>query len=395
MVEIGKMITLFWLKILLFKIMGIVEKCRFYKYFSVFCLVIGIYFLSTSCRKSPPPEPHTPTPYQIEIPYGFPTNLNIPTDNPMSVEGIELGRTLFYDGRLNGRTHPDSLMSCFTCHQQENGFEVGKPRPYPFGVTGQSTHHAMLPMINLVWNMGTFGWDGSVGSIEEDVLVVISAPTEFDSSPEKVVNTIKNIDGYPELFKKAFGTNEVTVDRIAKAIAQFVRTLISSDSKFDKYLRGEEQLSPEELRGFVLFTTEEGADCFHCHGGSGNPLFTTNKFYNNGKDSVFSDPFDRFGITGDPMEKGAYKATTLRNIELTGPYMHDGRFETLDEVIEFYSKHLINTPYIDPLMHHIVNDGIQLTPNEKADLMAFIKTLRDEEFLTNPVFAKPDRMPGL
>ena len=375
--------------------MGIVEKCRFYKYFSVFCLVIGIYFLSTSCRKSPPPEPHTPTPYQIEIPYGFPTNLNIPTDNPMSVEGIELGRTLFYDGRLNGRTHPDSLMSCFTCHQQENGFEVGKPRPYPFGVTGQSTHHAMLPMINLVWNMGTFGWDGSVGSIEEDVLVVISAPTEFDSSPEKVVNTIKNIDGYPELFKKAFGTNEVTVDRIAKAIAQFVRTLISSDSKFDKYLRGEEQLSPEELRGFVLFTTEEGADCFHCHGGSGNPLFTTNKFYNNGKDSVFSDPFDRFGITGDPMEKGAYKATTLRNIELTGPYMHDGRFETLDEVIEFYSKHLINTPYIDPLMHHIVNDGIQLTPNEKADLMAFIKTLRDEEFLTNPVFAKPDRMPGL
>jgi cytochrome c peroxidase len=95
------------------------------------------------------------------------------------------------------------------------------------------------------------------------------------------------------------------------------------------------------------------------------------------------------------MEKGAYKATTLRNIELTGPYMHDGRFETLDEVIEFYSKHLINTPYIDPLMHHIINGGIQLTPNEKADLMAFIKTLRDEEFLTNPAFAKPDRMPGL
>jgi cytochrome c peroxidase len=227
------------------------------------------------------------------------------------------------------------------------------------------------------------------------VLGVISDPSEFDSSTEKVVNTIKNIDGYPELFKKAFGTNEVTVDRIAKAIAQFVRTLISSDSKFDKYLRGEEQLSPEELRGFVLFTTEEGADCFHCHGGSGNPLFTTNKFYNNGKDSVFTDPFDRFGITGDPMEKGAYKATTLRNIELTGPYMHDGRFEILDEVVEFYSKHLINTPYIDPLMHHIADGGIQLTPNEKSDLMAFIKTLRDDTFLTKPEFGKPANMPGL
>lgn len=358
-------------------------------------VLLAISLIFTSCRKSPPPEPYTPTLYQIEIPYGFPTMLNIPTDNPMSVEGIELGRTLFYDGRLNGRTHPDSLMSCFTCHKQENSFEVGLSRPYPFGVTGQSTHHAMLPMINLVWNMGNYGWNGSVGSIEEDVLGVISDPSEFDSSPEKVVNTIKNIDGYPELFKKAFGTNEVTVDRIAKAIAQFVRTLISSDSKFDKYLRGEEQLSPEELRGFVLFTTEEGADCFHCHGGSGNPLFTTNKFYNNGKDSIFTDPFDRFGITGDPMEKGAYKATSLRNIELTGPYMHDGRFETLDEVVEFYSKNLISTPYIDPLMHHIVNGGIQLTPNEKADLTAFIKTLRDDTFLTKPEFGKPANMPGI
>jgi cytochrome c peroxidase len=375
-----------------------VSKSDFGKLFyltSFFLIISFAGFFLISCHKSPPPEPYEPTPYQIEIPYGFPTNLNIPPDNPMSVEGIELGRTLFYDGRLNGRTHSDSLMSCFSCHKQANSFETGLPRPYPFGVTGQSTHHAMLPMINLVWNMGTFGWDGSVGSIEEDVLVVISAPSEFDSSPEKVVNTIKNIDGYPELFQKAFGTNDVTVDRIAKAIAQFVRTFISSNSKFDKYLRGEEQLSPEQLRGFVLFTTEEGADCFHCHGGSGNPLFTTNKFYNNGKDSVFADPYDRFGVTGDPMEIGAYKATTLRNIELTGPYMHDGRFETLEDVIEFYSKHLINTPFIDPLMHHIINGGIQLTPNEKSDLLAFIKTLRDEEFLTNPAFAKPDRIPGL
>ncbi len=361
---------------------------------AVFLMTVVVMYGLSSCHDPEEPEPYEPTPYYIDIPYGFPTELNIPEDNPMTVEGIALGRALFYDGRLNGRTHPDSLMSCYSCHRQENSFEIGAPRPHPFGVTGHSTHHAMLPMINLVWNPGHFGWNGSVSSIEEDVLGVISDPAEFDSSPEKVVNTIKNISGYPEMFQKAFGTPDVTVDRIAKAIAQFVRTLISSDTRFDRYMRGEEQLTPEELRGFVLFTTEEGADCFHCHGGYGNPLFTTNGFYNNGKDSVFTDPYDRFSVTGNEMDKGAYKATTLRNIEFTGPYMHDGRFETLDDVIEFYSHDLVNSPYIDPLMHHIADGGIQLTPQEKSDLMAFIKTLRDETFIGNPDFGPPEKLPG-
>jgi len=358
--------------------------------FPVFLLILLSF---SSCNKTNKPEPFEPTPYEIEIPYGFPTQLNIPEDNPMTVGGVELGRTLFYDGRLNGRSHPDSMMSCATCHQQEHSFEIGTSRPHPFGITGNPTHHAMLPMINLVWNPGYFGWNGGVGTIEEDVLGVISDPTEFDSSPEKVLGTIKSIPGYKELFVNAFASKEITIDKIAKALAQFVRTLISANSKFDKYMRGEVQLSPEELRGFVLFTTEEGADCFHCHGGFGNPLFTTNKFYNNGKDSVFTDPYDRYFVTGDPMDKGAYKATTLRNIEFTGPYMHDGRFETLEEVIDFYSHDLINTPQIDPLMHHIANGGIQLTPNEKSNLIAFIKTLRDEEFLSNPNFSSPTEFP--
>lgn len=353
--------------------------------------MVALSAMLASCNPAddPEPEPYTPTPYHIEIPYGFPTQLNVPADNPMTVEGVALGRKLFYDGRLNGRTHPDSMMSCATCHRQEHSFEIGASRPHPFGVTGKPTYHVMLPMINLVWNMGNFGWNGSIPSIEADVFAVISDPTEFDSSPERVVQTLKNIDKYPEMFSKAFGTPEITADRVAKALAQFVRTLISTNSRFDKYMRGDEQLAPEELRGYVLFTTEEGADCFHCHGGFGNPLFTNNKFYNNGKDSVFTDPYDRFSITGDPMDRGAYKATTLRNIRLTGPYMHDGRFETLEEVIDFYSHHLINTPEIDPLMHHVANGGVQLTPPEKADLIAFIKTLQDEEFLKNPDFGPP------
>ena len=284
-------------------------------------------------------------------------------------------------------------MACASCHLQENSFIIGKPRPHPFGIDGTPTHHAMLPLINLVWNQGTFGWNGSVPSIEEDVLGVITDPSEFNSTYDAVEDAIREIPGYPELFKKAFGTEEVTVDRIAKAIAQFVRTLISADSKFDKYLRGEIQLSASELNGFVLFTTEEGADCFHCHGGAGNPLFTTHLFYNNGKDTVFNDPADRYSITGDPMEKGAYKATTLRNIEFTAPFMHDGRFNTLDEVIDMYAHHLNWTPYIDPLMHHIANGGNQLVPFEKVDLKAFLYTLSDTSFINNPAFAKPDKFP--
>ncbi len=353
-------------------------------------------FFCYSCNRNDEPElipAYQATPYEVIIPYGFPTMLNIPKDNPMTVEGIQLGRYLFYDTRLAGRADEGKFMSCTSCHLQENSFIIGQPRPAPHGLDGTPTHHAMLPLINLIWNPGQYGWNGSVPSIEDDVLGVITDPNEFNSTYEKVETAIRNIPGYPELFRKAFGTEDVTVDRIAKAIAQFIRTLISADSKFDKYLRGEVQLTSPELSGFVLFTTEEGADCFHCHGGSGNPLFTTNGFYNNGKDSVFNDPGDRYSITGDPTDHGAYKATTLRNIEFTAPYMHDGRFNSLGEVIDFYSLALVWSPYIDPLMHHIANGGTMLTPNEKANVMAFLLTLSDTAFINNSEFGKPDKFP--
>jgi cytochrome c peroxidase len=230
-------------------------------------------------------------------------------------------------------------------------------------------------------------------NIESMTYLAIIAPHEMDSDTLSSVIAIQSIPGYKELFKKAFGTEDVTIDRMGKAIAQFVRTFISANSRFDRYLRGETQLTPSELSGYVLFVTEEGADCFHCHGGSGNPLFTTNLFYNNAKDSVFDDPRDRFSVTGDPMNKGAYKAPSLRNIELTAPYMHDGRFKTLDEVIGFYSGGLVYSPYVDPLMHYIISGGTRLTPSEKADLKAFLLTLTDHEFVTNPEFSKPEVMP--
>jgi len=325
----------------------------------------------------------------------------------MTVEGVELGRYLFYDGRLSGRTDPDSLMTCASCHRQESSFEAGIDNPdfpggHPVGLLGVQTHHVMLPLINLVWNFSGYGWNGflwpdnpneNMRNLEDMVRVVITSPEELAGDTTRVANLFQNIKGYPELFQKAFGSDKVTFKNIEKAIAQFIRTLISSDSRFDKYMRGEVQLTPSELRGYVLFTTEEGADCFHCHGGFGNPLFTTNLFYNDGKDTVFTDPSDRYSITGDPMDIGAYKATTLRNIELQAPYMHDGRYNTLKEVIDFYSHHVKWSPSVNPLMHHVNSGGVQLTATEKEDLLNFIKSLRDDKFLTNPDYAEPEKFP--
>lgn len=367
-------------------------------------ILVPVLFVSACTHDDPD---YYPTPYQIKVPRFFPTRMNIPADNPMTVEGVELGRYLFYDGRMSGNTEPDKMMSCGTCHLQSRSFECGIDNPKftggrPFGITGIVTPHFMLPMINLVWNESGYFWSGSIWkdnpntsqrTLEDVVRMGVTAPHEMTGDTSKTKALIQSISGYPELFERAFGSRTVTFMNISRAVAQFVRTLISSDSKFDKYMRGELQLSTQELSGYVLFMTEDGADCFHCHGGSGNPLFTTNLFYNNGKDSVFNDSRDRFSVTGDPKDHGAYKATTLRNIELTGPYMHDGRFKTLEEVIDFYSQGIIWSPYIHPLMHHANNGGIQLTPNEKADLIAFIKTLRDDTFLTNPAFGAPDKLP--
>ena len=332
----------------------------------------------------------SPTPYTIDIPKGFPTDLNIPEDNPMTVEGIKLGRYLYYDGRLSGRADEGKPMSCSSCHQQKHSFENGVGKGT--GVDGIQTDNVMLPHVNLVWNPGTYLWNGSVPSIEEDVLGTITSPSEFASTYEKVEKAIAAVPMYPPMFKAAFGDEKVTVDRIAKAIAQFMRTQISADSKFDRVLRGEDQFTASEQRGLNLFQTEQGADCFHCHGAPGNPLMTTNLFYNNAKDTVFDTAHDRYSVTHDTRDIGAYKATTLRNIELTGPYMHDGRFKTLDEVIDFYSEGLVYSEYVHPLMHKVFppyGHGANLNPQQKADLKAFLLTLTDTTFINNPDLASP------
>ena len=260
----------------------------------------------------------------------------------------------------------------------------------------------MMPMINLVWTNHGYLWNGMVSSenplaavknLDDITWMAITAPDEIHGDTAKVAALFQSIPGYLELFKKAFGSDHVTVKNMGRAIAQFVRTLISADSKFDRFMRGEIQLTGAERSGYVLFMTEQGGDCFHCHGGDGNPLFTTNLFYNNGKDSVFTDPADRRSFTGNLSDLGAYKAPTLRNLVFRAPYMHDGRYKTLDEVLAFYNSKLVWSPTISPLMHHIGTHGILLTPAKLADLKSFLLALTDSSFVTNPAFSRPAVFP--
>lgn len=352
------------------------------------------------------------TPYQFNIPYKL-DSLNIPADNPMTVEGVELGRYLFYDGRLSGRVNKDSLMSCASCHKQSRAFECGIDNPIykggkTFGITGIMTPHTTMPLMNLAWIHEGYMWNGFVSeennqhrkyhsiktkdlnykNIESFVWMMIVAPHECNGSIERTISTIQNIPMYAPLFEKAFGTEEVTLERISKAIAQFVRSLVSFNSKFDQFMRGEVQLSDAEQRGFLLFSTEK-ADCFHCHGSPALPLWTTNLYMNNAKDIDFTDKNDRFAVTGDSLDKGKYRVPSLRNIAYTAPYMHDGRFATLDDVLDFYNSKLKRSPYVDPLMINVNHGGMFLSKSELDDLKAFLLTLSDTSFVTNPAYSNP------
>jgi cytochrome c peroxidase len=186
----------------------------------------------------------------------------------------------------------------------------------------------------------------------------------------------------------AFNTNIIDSSLVAKAIAQFERTLISGNSRFDQYLNGQISLTAQELDGFNVFMTETRGDCFHCHGNAANPLWTDNLFHNNGLDATFSD--NGLGtITGNTADYGKFKTPSLRNLAYTAPYMHDGRFATLDEVINHYSEGLQNSPTISPLLKYIGQGGVQLTASDKASLKAFLLSLSDSSFVNNPNFQQP------
>lgn len=323
------------------------------------------------------------TPIPLEIPELFEANILNPVisiDNPQTVEGIALGKKLFLDPILSG----DNTQACANCHAPENAFTDNNR--FSDGVDGVLGNRNSMPLFNLAWNYDEkFFWDGNSFSLEHQAFVPVTDPIEMKSTWKQVEQKLQNHTEYPNLFNAAFGILTIDSTLVTKAIAQFERTLISSNSKFDKFLLSEATLTPEEQNGFDVFMDEARGDCFHCHGSDKNPLWTDNIFHNNGLDETFTD-LGLGAVTGDPADNGKFKSPSLRNLEFTAPYMHDGRFATLEDVINHYSEDLKNSSTIDPLMKKVVQGGVGLTDQDKADLKAFLLTLSDYEFINNPTF---------
>lgn len=342
-----------------------------------------LFFVFCSCSNESV-ENYAPTPNSLDIPKIFSDNIIapvIPFDNPQTIEGVALGKKLFFDPILSG----DNTLACADCHAPKNSFT--DTSRFSDGIDGSLGNRNSMPLFNLAWNYDEkFFWDGKSFSLEHQALLPVVDPKEMKDTWANVTQKLQQHNEYPELFVKAFGTPNIDSTLVTKAIAQFERSLISANSKFDKFLLGEVQLTSEEQNGFDVFMDEARGDCFHCHGSDKNPLWTDNAFHNNGLEETFSD-LGLGAVTGDPADHGKFKTPSLRNLEFTAPYMHDGRFNTLEEVIEHYSEGLKNSPTIDPLMKKVVQGGVGLTEKDKADLKAFLLTLSDYEFTNNPRFS--------
>ena len=350
-------------------------------------LLLGCLLLGVACTKEK--VGYVPTPYTLDVPAHFPS-MPIPSDNPMTAEGVELGRYLFYEKRLSG----NNLMACASCHAANQSFSDSAR--YSTGIDGiQGTRNAMA-LINLGWD-AFFFWDGRAASLEAQILEPVPNPIEMHLAWSDALVKLKKDTYYRNQFFKAFGVTEFNEIHAAKAIAQFIRTMISGRSKYDVMYKIENnlpldawdqsvQITSEEWAGYDLFKSLNGADCFHCHNG---PLMRVSKFSNNGLDEIFTD-LGRGAITNNANDQGKFKVPTLRNIALTAPYMHDGRFKTLDEVIEHYSSGIHVTSTIDPKIEFANQGGVHLDAQEKQLLKAFLLTLTDIDFVNNPKFKDPN-----
>ncbi|TYB78932.1 cytochrome-c peroxidase [Bizionia myxarmorum] len=346
--------------------------------FLLFC------FLLTACSDEGTEEyVNKPTAQPLEIPPLFAQliiNPVIPFDNPQTIEGIALGKKLFFDPILSA----NNTQACATCHNPQNAFTDSSQ--FSVGIDGNLGIRNSMPLFNLAWNYDEqFFWDGRSFSLEHQALVPVEDPVEMHNTWETVISRLQQHPEYPNLFSAAFGDGIINKEKATKAIAQFERTLISANSKFDNYLLGLVELSPQETNGLNIFMDEDRGDCFHCHGNPNNPLWTDNMFHNNGLDATITD-IGLGAFTGDPADNGKFKSPSLRNLKYTAPFMHDGRFASLDDVINHYSEGLKNSPTIDPLMKKVAQGGVQLTNQDKADLKAFLLSLSDASFVNNPDF---------
>lgn len=361
-----------------------IMKKILFTFFSVSCLF-------AACDPKEPvetPATYDSTPYDLKI-GDFPTP-ELPADNKLTVAGVQLGRMLFYEKMLS----KDGSQACADCHKQQDAFS--DIRRFSIGVEKLPGDRQAMAVMNLAWHQNGLFWDGRAPHVRDQALGPIQNPLEMNETLPNVDTKLSAEKKYTDQFIRAFGDATVNPERVSLALEQFMLSVISNNSKYDQYLQGSATLTTEEEHGRVLFFTEydpfgstKGMECFHCHAGHN---FTNDEFMNNGLDTDASMTDEgRKKVTNDPADRGRFKVPSLRNIEFTAPYMHDGRFATLEEVIDHYDHGVKNSSTVEfILQYNLQPGGLQKTAQDKADLVAFLKTLTDNDFLTNTAFARPE-----
>ena len=312
----------------------------------------------------------------------LPSNLPAPnydlSQNPVTEEGFALGKKLFYDKILSR----DGTIACADCHISFAAFSH-PDHPTSHGIDNLFGRRNALPIQNMLWNKEFF-WDGGVPNLDLVPLNAIQSAVEMDESPANVLAKLRAHPQYPGLFKAAFGTEEVNTARFLQSLSQFVAMLVSANSRYDKYVRGEQggTLSAEELEGLAIFKEK----CSACHT---TDLFTDHSFRNNGILDDFTLDRGRNEVSQLPDDVGKFRVPSLRNLTVTGPYMHNGKFKTIQSVLDHYASGVKDSPTLDPLLRQPNGSlGIPLTASDKAKLIAFLKTLDDEQFLRDVRFAE-------
>jgi cytochrome c peroxidase len=298
----------------------------------------------------------------VQPPAGLPP-FTFPANNPYSAAKVELGRYLYFDRRLSA----DESVSCASCHDPKFAFTDGAATST--GIRSQKGNRSAPTILNRAYSLGQF-WDGRAATLEDQAKGPMANPIEMGNTHDAIVTRLKTVAGYRPMFAKAFGSDEVNIDRVAMAIACFERTVLSGNAPYDRYKRGDKKaMTAAQVRGMSVFFDK--AKCDRCHEG---PNFTLNMYANIGVGADKPDPdVGRFAVTKNPRDWGAFKTPTLREIEHTGPYMHDGSLKTLEEVVELYDKGGVPNKNLDEQIK-----PLHLTAAEKSDLVAFLKALSGE-----------------
>jgi len=330
------------------------------------------FIILLACKKDMDQNPVPQEPFKgFYQPEHFPPILQPFDVTKINEKSFALGKRLFYDPILSR----DSTIACGSCHIQASAF-THHGHDVSHGIEDKLGRRNALPIQNLMWQKN-FLWDGGILNLELVAISAITSPVEMDETLPNIVEKLKRSKVYPQMFKEAFGTNEITSTKMLIALGHFMALFISDKSKYDEVKRGKAQFTEQEQRGYNLFKQ-------HCEACHREPLFTDQSFRNNGLQHFFSIDKGRYEISLLDGDEGKFKVPSLRNIEITAPYMHDGRFSTLMDVLNHYSSGIQNYPNLDPLL---INK-IPLTEQEKNDIIAFLKTLTDPSFIRDKRFSE-------